>query len=306
VTTHLQVDAEQSWHNGRPGKWSGIASVGSTVASPAEQSADGSEQDSNISPAESRPVRPHTVGVSVSKALTPARAASTTAATLWTSDGPAARQHIAQEAAFAVRCRRCGMSEAAVQAWLQLTPTPWLYLPAGVAAMTCSAVALAVTYLYGSRMFAQPRKAVTQTDGALAAFTVAMSVVSQLHVGPDDVERRPVLGACFWLLNLTTIVALDLASALAPLECIPFNDRFLFLLCTGVVKMTSMTGGILALAPWARRLRTERLWTPLWKASLSTLEVIDGLSDIMYVRFVYDKVRFSAGCASGSCARLYE
>jgi hypothetical protein len=200
-------------------------------------------------------------------------------------------------------CRQMRMPQAGIDAWLGGTAQPWLFMPFTWLVLFASAALPCVTFLYGGRHLPRPWR---QAAGAAVLVHAAATCATMALVwcaGPDlaKLHRSSILA---WLLAVPCHFFLDLWPATGPLERLPYQSRIAFLLSAGAWHWLSHAAASACLNPFETHRRTSSLLPVVWNASVKSLRAADSLSDLMYLRYLYDKVR-SRGVAELSCHLSY-
>lgn len=257
----------------------------SELAAPAELE----ERPSHISAAASRHSLPMDPERSRSMAASDAEQAETALAVA------SAASHSSESSrsgavAFEKQCRRLFVPPRAISAWAHGAARPWTFMLFTWAILILDPAVPAVTYFYGARRMPIRKKWAVRIVAAVVVAVKVCGAPLVWHAGPDLLRVHP--GACaFMLLAFApSQLFLDLSSALAPLDRVPFQSRIAFLLSAGAAHWMLTAMSAACTHPQMAYKRSAGLWPVMWSATITSLRAADSLSDLMYVRLLWDKV----------------
>ena len=192
------------------------------------------------------------------------------------------------------KLRAMGMTAAAAESWVACVADPPKFVRFQIAVKCLSLVALAVTYLYGTRDMRSPIRELLQAAGTVKMASSVGWVVAMRVCGPDYAQTRFILWTSHMLVEVLVMTCLVIGNAMSSIELMPFHNRAYWLVGVAVAIWTAEAGAVSCAVPWERSYRSGTLLPVIATTTSRVLRAIDALSDIAYTRVLLDKVRASS------------
>ena len=181
------------------------------------------------------------------------------------------------------KVKRMAMTDSAADSWVDGVARPISFIRFNCCKSVIGMVACALFAILGSAHLPSWWQITYRVVGGIKfSSTVLWSIAMHLW-GPSYHARRHTFWLVHTLLEVLSVLALLAIAPFQPPLLMPFQDRFIYLVCAAVIVWTSVSGALCCSAPWECKYRKGSLFPVLWSSGLRTVRFTDALSDLCFM-----------------------